>query len=383
MPEATDAGRAGLIVDLRGLEEMTPFLAAWRDLLRRSLEPNIFLDPDFALPAFAYLRPRNFKIVLVFEPDRERRLLALLPLGLPALRFGLARGPAHKQAALGLPLFDRDAAARALEAVCDRLRQLPAAPSALIFSDIPRDGPTFRLLAERASGPEAARSFGEYRRAALFPTHAKNKARKNESRLLRRLAEQGALSYRIARGAEAIGAMAEFLALEAAGWKGTSKTALAATPERAAFAATMAAAFARTERLSVEALELDGKAIAMGLMLETAGTAYFWKTAYDEGYAAFSPGVLFVRELTNRLTARPGFEKVDSCAMPDHPMIDRLWPGRIGLCDIGLAVTPGWCARLAFAGEALRRFCRRAAKSLLLHNSSGKAPIAWTWRARS
>jgi CelD/BcsL family acetyltransferase involved in cellulose biosynthesis len=383
MPEATDSVRAGLIVDLRGLEEMTPFLGDWRDLLRRSLEPNIFLDPDFALPAFAYLRPRNFKIALVFEPGVERRLVALVPLGLPGRRFGLARGPAHKQAALGLPLFDRDAAAGALDALLAALRRLPAAPSALIFSDIPCDGPTFRLFAERAKAPEAVRNLGEYRRAALFPTRPKSKPRKNESRLLRRLAEQGALSYRISRGADAVGAMAEFLTLEATGWKGASQTALAATPERAAFAMAMAAAFARSGRLSVEALELDGKAIAMGLMLETAGTAYFWKTTYDEAYAAFSPGVLFVRELTNRLTARPGFEKVDSCAMPNHPMIDRLWPGRIGLCDIGLAVIPGWRARLAFAVEALRRFCWQAAKSLLLRNSSGKAPIAPTWRARS
>ena len=177
--------------------------------------------------------------------------------------------------------------------------------------------------------------------------------------------------------------MAEFLALEAAGWKGASRTALASTPARAAFARAIAEALSRSGRLRVESLDLDGKAVAMGLLIEDAGATYFWKTAYDEARAALSPGVLFVRELTNRLVAGGTFMKIDSCAMPDHPMIDRLWPERIALLDIGVAVTPGPRARLAFAAEALHRFSRRAAKSLLLRNSSGKAPIAQTWRARS
>ncbi len=387
-PEAATTAQTGLSVELRGIDEMAPLVEAWRDLLRRSLEPNIFLDPDFALAAFAYLRPHNFKIAVVFEPGAERRLLALMPLALPAMRFGLARVPVHKQAALGLPLLDRAQAGRALDALLDAIRQVPAAPSALVFSDIPRDGATFRLIADRFADRGALRIFHEYQRAALFPAthaqvHRKTKARKNNSRLLRRLAEHGALSYRISRGADAIGATAEFLALEATGWKGASRTALASTPERAAFAVAMTEALARSGKLHVESLDLDGRPIAMGLIIEEAGATYFWKTAYDEAHAALSPGVLFVRELTSRLLASGTFMKADSCAMPDHPMIDRLWPERIALLDLGIATAPGPRPRVAFTAEALRRFCRQAAKSLLLRNSGGKAPIATTLRARS
>ncbi len=386
--EAASSDEAAPIVELRQLDEMTPLVEAWRDLLRRSLKSNIFLDPDFALPAFTYLRPRNFRILFVFEPGAKTRLLALMPLALPAMRFGLARVPVHKQAALGVPLLDRAQAALALEALLDAIRQLPAAPSALIFSDIPRDGATFRLLADRFAQRGGLRTFGEYQRSALFPAataqvRRKTKARKNDSRLLRRLGEHGALSYRISRGVDAVGAMAEFLALEAAGWKGASRTALASTPERTAFARAVAEALAGSGRLRIESLDLDGKAVAMGLLIEDAGATYFWKTAYDEARAALSPGVLFVRELTNRLVAGGAFMKINSCAMPDHPMIDRLWPERIALLDIGIAVAPGLRARLAFAAEALHRFCRQAAKGLLLRNSSGKAPIAQTWRNRS
>ncbi len=387
-PEAAAPAQAAISVELREIGDMAPLVEAWRDLLRRCLETNIFLDPDFALPAFAYLRPRNFKILVAFEPGAERRLLALMPLALPAMRFGLARVPVHKQAALGLPLLDRAEAARALDAALDAIRQLPAAPSALVFSDIPRDGPTFRLLSDRFADRSALRTFREYQRAALFPAagaqvNRKTKARKNDSRLLRRLAEHGSLSYRTFRGTEAIGAMAEFLALESAGWKGASRTALASAPERAAFAGAMAEGLARSGKLRVESLDLDGKAVAMGLIIEDAAATYFWKTTYDEAHAALSPGVLFVRELTNRLAAGRASVKIDSCAMPDHPMIDRLWPKRITLLDLGIAVVPGLRPRLAFAAEALHRFCRQAAKGLLLRNSSGKAPVAQTWRTRS
>jgi len=387
-PEAAASAQAVLRVELLGIEEMAPLIEAWRDLLRRSLEPNIFLDPDFALPAFAYLRPRNFKFLVVFEAGAGGRLLALMPLALPAVRFGLARAPLHKQAALGVPLLDRAQAGRALDALRDAIRRLPAAPSALILSGIPRDGATFRLLSDRFTDRGALRIFDEYQRAALLPAartqvHRKTKAHKNESRLLRRLAERGALSYRISSGTDAIGAMAEFLALEAAGWKGASKTALASTPERAAFAETMAEALSRRGKLRVESLDLNGKPVAMGLIIEEAGTTYFWKTAFDEAHAALSPGVLFVRELTNRLAASQSFAKTDSCAMPDHPMIDRLWRQRIVLLDLGIAVAPGSRSRFAFATEALRRFCRQTVKTLLLRNSSGKAPIATVLRARS
>ena len=300
---------------------MAPLVEAWRDLLRRSLEPNIFLDPDFALAAFAYLRPHNFKIAVVFEPGAERRLLALMPLALPAMRFGLARVPVHKQAALGLPLLDRAQAGRALDALLDAIRQFrrrrarwssatfrvtarPSALSPIVSRTGGRCGYSTNISARPCSRPHTRRSIARPRRARTI------------SRLLRRLAEHGALSYRISRGADAIGATAEFLALEATGWKGASRTALASTPERAAFAVAMTEALARSGKLHVESLDLDGRPIAMGLIIEEAGATYFWKTAYDEAHAALSPGVLFVRELTSRLLASGTFMKADSCAMP-------------------------------------------------------------------
>jgi hypothetical protein len=145
----------------------------------------------------------------------------------------------------------------------------------------------------------------------------------------------------------------------------------------------MAERFARDGKLRIESLDLDGKAVAMGLLIEDAAAGYFWKIAYDESYAALSPGALFVRELTGRLSAHRVLAAIDSCAAADHPMIDHIWRERITILDIGIALTDGPRGRIVIATEGLRRSLRKSAKRLLRRSSSGKATIAASWRARS
>jgi hypothetical protein len=55
--------------------------------------------------------------------------------------------------------------------------------------------------------------------------------------------------------------------------------------------------------------------------------AFLFKTAYDEDYARFSPGVLLQIENLD-LLERDGVAWVDSCAAENHPMIDALWTER-------------------------------------------------------
>ena len=70
----------------------------------------------------------------------------------------------------------------------------------------------------------------------------------------------------------------------------------------------------------------------------TAPGAFSYKTAFDEDYARFSPGVLLQRE-NLALLERDGIDWVDSCAAQDHPMIDHFWRERrvIQRRSIGIA----------------------------------------------
>ena len=63
-------------------------------------------------------------------------------------------------------------------------------------------------------------------------------------------------------------------------------------------------------------------------------SSFAFKIAYDEEYSLFSPGVLL--ELDNIYTLfnqQPQLLWMDSCADPDHPMIDHLWRERRTIND--------------------------------------------------
>ena len=53
----------------------------------------------------------------------------------------------------------------------------------------------------------------------------------------------------------------------------------------------MLAAFRVQGRLQIHELALDGAAIASGVVIRAGARAYYWKTAYDERLAEYSPGV--------------------------------------------------------------------------------------------
>jgi hypothetical protein len=95
----------------------------------------------------------------------------------------------------------------------------------------------------------------------------------------------------------------------------------------------------RDGKCRVEALELNGVPIAMGIVLATGKSAFLWKIAYDEARAAYSPGVQFAIEFTRRQVMEGEIVSTDSCAIPDHPMIDRLWPDKLPIADMALAVS--------------------------------------------
>jgi CelD/BcsL family acetyltransferase involved in cellulose biosynthesis len=151
------------------------------------------------------------------------------------------------------------------------------------------------------------------------------KKRKELRRQHKRLSESGTLRFhRYADDYKIDQWCDDFLALEQAGWKGREGSALACDPATASlFRIAMhgGSARGRVERLS---LSLDGKPIAMLVNFLAAPGSFSFKTAFDEDYARFSPGVLLQHE-NLALLARNDIAWSDSCAAADHPMIERIW----------------------------------------------------------
>ena len=178
-------------------------------------------------------------------------------------------------------------------------------------------------------------------------------------------------------------ALEDFLVLEASGWKGLAQTAAANDPAVRRFVETAVSALAAQGQARIDRMQLGGQAIAAAITLKSGDTGWFWKIAYNEGVARFSPGVQLVHELTPELAAQPEMLRVDSCATADHPMIDHMWHGRLALCDRLIAVKRttlpfGLICRI----ETLRRAALATAKSVR-DRLKGRPAKARQARARS
>jgi hypothetical protein len=186
-------------------------------------------------------------------------------------------------------------------------------------------------------------------------------------RLWRRLADTGKLEHTVARSANEIREATEsFLALEADGWKGRERTAMAIDRFQAPFAREAVHRLAEQDMCRIHTLSLNGRTIASLIVFVEQGVAYTWKTAYDESLAAFSPGTLLMIEVTRQHLEDPNILFTDSCAVPDHPVMSRLWSERktVGTFVIGLSPDADRAARQAASQLHLYRETRNMAKVL-------------------
>jgi hypothetical protein len=155
---------------------------------------------------------------------------------------------------------------------------------------------------------------------------------------------------------EVLAAVVDFCEVEARGWKGRAGTAAKLEPSSTQFLHEAVVGLAAENKAQVDRLKLDGRTIAAGITLFSGDRAWFWKTAYDESYARFSPGVQLTLDLTDRLAADERLSLVDSCAVPGHAMIEHLWGGRVAMADWLVPLSAGSAAfSVGLAAERTRR----------------------------
>ncbi|HVV93089.1 MAG TPA: GNAT family N-acetyltransferase [Hyphomicrobiales bacterium] len=340
----------GIAVEDVDAAALARHLPAWEALAANAVEPNVFYEPAVALPALRLRRHRGTRAILAWSADAGgRRLVGLwlvrrsrwrylvpLPVGVVV--------PSY--APFATPLLDRAAADRAAAAL---IADAAGAGTMALAVPFLGAGPAASALARAAAAAGLpARRFAVHHRAALrHGSEAKldhlvrHKTVKELGRLRRRLGDEGIVTLAVAaRPGEVEPALEAFLGLERAGWKGRRGTALAARDDEGAFVRAAAAALAPRGGMRVVLLRCDGRPIAGAIVLASRGRAFYFKTAYDETLARFSPGTLLTRELTAHLLADPELRLTDSLAVPRHPMIERLWPDRIEMFDWLVAAHP-------------------------------------------
>jgi CelD/BcsL family acetyltransferase involved in cellulose biosynthesis len=352
--------------------EMRDDIAAWDALAICAAEPNPFYESWYLLPALAAFDPQGDVRLLRFEVDGH--LTGLLPIARPRRYY---RWPVphlaswfHANCFLGLPLvaagFER-AFWRALLAWADR-----HARSALFLhlSHVSLTGPLHEalnaVLAEQ--GRNAALVHREERALlasgespeAYFDAALSGKKRKELRRQFSRLSELGETRFdRRDDNSDLDRWIDQFLALEAVGWKGMEGSALANRTETSTLFRESLRGAARRGRLERLTLTLDDTPIAMLATFLTPPGAFSFKTAFDERFARYSPGVLLQRE-NLALLNRSDIAWSDSCAAADHPMIDHIWRERRAIGRISIAIG-GALRRAAFARLAVAELGRKPA----------------------
>jgi len=350
-----EVGRAGRELCLYSgklgyeLQEELDFLS------NRAIEPNVFFTGRFLAPAMPRLDDRQVNFALLRDQsDTRSRMRFLMPFSVE--KPGFAVGPSivrvwsNSFAPLGTPLIDAEHAGETLDNLYDGLthRDLRL-PPILVLPDVRLNG----IFARMARAVAISRNLpititNPYQRAMLqsdedATAYLRNAISSSHLKEMRRqwrlLEEQGTVVYSVARQPREIHLrFEEFLALEAGGWKGKKRTALVTDRYHTAFAREAVSNLAAVDAVRIHTIDLNGKAIASMVVLMMGSEAYTWKTAYDEAYARYSPGKLLMGELTEWHLDDANIVRSDSCAMPDHPTINRFWQERedMGTMVIGL-----------------------------------------------
>jgi CelD/BcsL family acetyltransferase involved in cellulose biosynthesis len=376
-----------LTVEWRRLDQLSTIIDEWRDLAARALEPNVFYEPAFALAA-APVFAADAGALLVWSEATPRRLLGLFPVRIERRRYGINLpvlvGWTHAYGPLGVPLVEREGAEPIVAAFLAHLAADAKLPGLLLLPYLPEDGPFAAVLAtilRRAQMPYA--DLNRHQRALLQPNDDRlfyveqslgQHQHKELRRHWRRLGDTGAVLFTAATEPQPIAAaLADFFTLEAGGWKGRAGTAAAEHDDIHSFIRTAVRRLAAEGKVLIDRILVDGVAIAAAIVLRSGPRAWFWKIAFDESFARYSPGVMLSVALTDDLLDDLTVAWTDSCATANHPMIDHLWRERLPLCDRLIAVRPqapfaparrleGLRATAVAAARRVRGFLQRSAR---------------------
>ena len=361
-PPANTGAKTGVLhlVDTQTVDSKA-FLEDWKSLARRAAEPNPFFEAWFPLPSGEQFADSDaYKIAAYWVGGR---LAGLMPVGQFSNYYGHSLPHIgtwlHDHSFCGAPLVARGHEEAFWQALFDCLDATPGQALFLHLPSLPEHGALDRALESVLAETSRASAIVERKERAMLSSDASPadylaeamsaKKRKELRRQQKRLSELGELTFERLEGTQCIEPWIEqFLTLEAAGWKGDAGSALKDDAATYAFFADAMYACAHVGKLERLALRLDGKPIAMLANFITAPGSYSFKTAFDEDFARFSPGLLLQIENLDIL-GRTDIAWMDSCAVEGHSMIERIWREKRQFVSRNVAI-----------GGSLRRLTARA-----------------------
>jgi CelD/BcsL family acetyltransferase involved in cellulose biosynthesis len=307
----------------------------WQELFLALPDARFYHHPDWLLAANDHLLNPGLEISCV---SQQGQLVLLLPWQACAQRHRL-RAPRHDHLSLGdILIHPQLSASEALAALELAMGSVGTSLWDWQLGNLPQ-----RSVAAGSLSTRPDWECREVRQSAWFDLDRhlpplSGKLRRNLKRLRGKLYDAGRVQVQwISDAAELPEALAQFMAIEASGWKGAS-TAIASDPALVQFYQQLAMPRFAGMQPVVTLLWLDEHCIAAQFGLQTASCLSLVKIAYCERYGGFSPGSLLLQ---------------DSAALAQEK----------GLSTLSLVTSPAWAERWHPRSEPVWHMTRYANNS--------------------
>jgi CelD/BcsL family acetyltransferase involved in cellulose biosynthesis len=347
---------AHVSVDLVHAAQLADLRAEWIDLVAHAEVQNVFMDPAL-LRAAGATSPEPCLVLLAWKSiDGQRRLVGVwafaftrAPRSIVPVR--VLTAPLTTHCYLATPVIHRDCLDETLEAMLDAIAAEPHISKTVALEMIDAEGPIWealaRVVARRGGRPcivdQVDRPVlrSDLDGKAYLERALSGSTRKKLRQYRRRLAEHGSLRFVITSELQQVRReLGLFLAMEAAGWKGSEGTALLNKADDTAFMLAAVAALAETGAISIHSLRIGDKPVSMQIVARSGAAGFTWKTSYDEQFKDYSPGMLLLEDYTGALLADGTLTQVDSCSF-DHTSFMAAWQERRHVAELWIDARRG------------------------------------------
>lgn len=347
----------------------------WNELSELARDSSIFAKSCFLRPSLMHCDPGDEAVLAIVE-NSAGEWLGVMPLR-KSWHYGRVQFP-NWQAWQHPNMFSAAQLVRPgyeelfWESLIAGLEDRSSTRPALRLVDLPADQAASKALIAVCGAQGRPIKFDRVRSRAIlgagsFATdgqlQVKPDSRRRHAALQRKLeAESGPVEFSTHRKPVEVGRLAEkFIKLEQAGWKGRAGSALGCDDGKLAFFRTMVAAAASNGLIEIAVLRANTRVLAMSVHFPGEGDwGHGFKSAFDEHFAAFAPGVLLLIRLSEHFR-QSGCLPFDSCSAPDQLPVATLWPARREFFDCGVALG-GMAGRTAFRLLALTEHLAHARK---------------------
>jgi len=314
----------------QGLAELHRLEQCWHRLVATLPTPRFVHTFEWQL---AYLRhlESNPETVYYISFTVEGRAIAIFPLrrvrrSVGHIQHWLWELPTHPHLILGEALIAPEWAdaglLQRLLGVLEKRTHLPW--DALHLPNLLEDAQLIRLLMRtplprthlERTGESMYFDCADLERALA---NCSSQFKRNLRRQGRKLEQCGSVTLCLARqGEELDAAFADFLRLEASGWKGRDgkASAISLHAHLLGFYDELKERFAARGTSLIALLKLDGVAIAAQFCLRVGDTLYVHKIAYDETWQAEAPGNQLLYRLLDHCCGEPGIRQLSLVTAP-------------------------------------------------------------------